>query len=382
MSLRRRLVRNRVGKTNYATVLDNEISKLEARSLSNLPALDKSGEIYMSHGKDSVIGSQFPLSRLAPPKLTGLSKREKLQRLTSMSKAAHRNTPGDQELNKTVDELNKSKTNGYLSLISQPPRSSSENWRPENTTLKAYVPEGVEIGAKKKTKQKENPKGKLSEVTSALSHLFQKQGNTDSLRRYFVKWGTEEGTSQLKIPEFVKRLELMGFNITESEANELATFLPDSSRTVNKEISRASRAGIPLKELAIAASMMEESSFRDKIEHCKDKQEIKDTIENLENERMTKHQQKLFKHRFSKYKDQIYNLLKDEKNLEDAKVFEKLAFLGFSERALSLEEKETFLTRYVTKDKEFRAKVFYSDMNDINPNKKMQVSLNNLSACT
>lgn len=366
-------MRNTVGKTNYTSVLHTEMSKLETSNRSILPSLERSGDMYLSEGKDNIIGFHISQSKLVGPKIRGSSKREKLRALTSIIRNHYNVSNGELELSNTILEHNKSKTSDYVSQVSRPPRSASENYRPGHRLFRPYTSELVDLGAKKQAKRWEKDPGKLAQITAALSHLFKKQGNTDNLRRYFVKWGIEEGTSQLRIPEFVKRLELMGFKISESEAVELANLLSITSEVDKNHIIDDTKAGIPLKELAIAASMIDDSTFKFKLANCEDNQFIKQTILGLEHDREIKNKEKLFKYRFCKFRDQIYNLLKDEKELNAGAVFKKLAYLGFSEKVLTPEEKTTFMDRYINDSQQFEAKLFYDDMNEYNPNKKLQV---------
>jgi hypothetical protein len=369
MALRRKQTRNRIGRSNYQTALETQLALLD-RVDRGVPA----SEASVDKGKLDPSKVERPHHGEAIMRIRRPTRHEMRDRVKSLNQTCHHFVGG---LNRSASKLDISLTNTIcnpLDITSRPPRSSIENVTDQSRRLRPYVPIPVDTGAKRPVDARTSERGKLANVAAAIKHILQKAGSVDNLRRHLMTWSREPGTNDIKPEEFVKRLELMGFNVTRGEVDCLAGMLRATADHTCQGLDGHTRHGIPMKELASAALLISDKEFEAKFNEGRDHRFLAEAIARTGESRSKARQDKMFVHRFCKFKDQIYNALKDEADLSPSSLFNRIGHLGFSLDAVTEADRAEFTRRYLSVDKTFDGRRFYDEMNEALPNKKMQVA--------
>lgn len=379
--MKKKLLRTRVGNTNLAAALAHQRPKVaEDKNRSRLelenkePSVRDETFVKAAIDKPSVDHVNRRLGIVRPVKRPSGSRSVDNQKTSQDgAKSYMLRTGRTHDLRFTdrfgyLTKLSKDPLMAKGELFTNPDRSMSVDKREylENKRLLGALPP--------------RSNGKLSEIIAALSQLHQKLGSTHHLRMYLQKWASPTDSSVVVVPNFVRSLELMGYNVTKEQAEAFARYIqePEDHQIEGQAISSADR--IPLKKLPLVAALAQNPAFKYKLETGTDWNEVRDHVNKLDKERVQVLDERLFKWRFCKYKDQIVNSLKDEEDLNEDKIFTIISHLGFNLQTTDAKLRSRFVADYVDEQGRFKTKPFYEDMNEILPNATRNVSQCNLAA--
>lgn len=378
--MKKKLFRTRVGNTNLATALKEGKSFQEAFNFDkeSLHQGVRKGreEASVKANLDSESGDrekfivQVKKGAKREPDFRSLDVAH-LQNLGSKS----RDDGSLQQL-----EFQSKKKTDVLSKLSRDADTTRVNF---STTSERFREQPKERNFEKKRFRKRSAQkigGKLEPIMNALEQLHSKLGSTDYFRLYLQKWGSATDSSAVTLPDFVRRLDLMGYTITEGQAKEFASYLAKPGETTSTHDSDPSKVQmIPLKDLSLIGSLVKNPTNKEKLSHGVQSAVVHERLAELEKTRLDKLEDKLFKAKFSKIKDQIVNSLRHEEQLNEQKVFKLLGYLGLNSQTVDEKTREKFIKEYLDAEGRFKTEEFYRDMHAHWPNKTRQVPNSNLA---
>jgi hypothetical protein len=216
-------------------------------------------------------------------------------------------------------------------------------------------------------------KGKLASIMAALEQIHTKLGSSDFMRMYLQRWASADHSSAISIPDFIHRLDLMGYSVSEDQAKSFAAYIMSTDQPAVSLKNGSEPTHIPLKDLSVIGALAKQTQFRSKLDSGTDSELVRASICKIEKSRQAGLEDRLFMARFGKVKDQVVTVLKDQEKLDEEKVFKLLAHVGLAVETVDDQHKKRFVSDYLDADGRLKVKDFYSDVEKIYPNKTRNV---------